>query len=170
MGTYHILTGYFLPIDKKEVQMQYFPSPLTIITRISMSGCLPFWRLLWSARWAPPWPRLPRVSGLGFEVRLGLAGLGRCLVLGQSRNCSSGELDIRDSVLIGFCLGHDAYVNNRIFVFCFFEDSDKDKDDWHMDILLSESDGQQTNSWYYEARFRLCGVVYSALTWPGINN
>ena len=39
----------------------------------------------------------PRVSGLGFEVRLGLAGLGRWSS-GHSRNCSSGELDIRDSI------------------------------------------------------------------------
>ena len=67
--------------------------------------------------------------GSGLLSETGLAGLGRWSS-GHSRNCSSGELDIRDSISGDSCLGHDAYnVNNRIFVFCFFEDSDKDKDD-----------------------------------------
>ena len=119
MGTYHILTGYFLPVDKKEVQMQYFPSPLTIITRILMSGCLPFWRLRWSVRWVPPWlpTALPRASALDFEVRLGpLAGLGRCLVLGPEQELQFREPDIRDSSQAGSWTWHDASVNNRIFL------------------------------------------------------
>ena len=46
-----------------------------------------------------------------------LAGLGRCLVLGPEQELQFRELDIRDSSQAASQdPGHDASVNNRIFL------------------------------------------------------
>ena len=59
---------------------------------------------LWTLKWY--WAHPPAA-----------AGLGRCLVLGPEQELQFRELDIRDSSLAASQdLGHDASVNNRMFL------------------------------------------------------